>query len=89
MSFISDFLSLIGGVYHLLIAVPILGIGILVGGFGYRWLLQKNPTLLANLVASVGADISTLTTDAEKAAASTTAASATVTTLPSTYGSTK
>lgn len=47
--------SLIGGAYRLVIDVPVFGIGILIGGFGYRYLLLKNPSLLQKLVSKVEA----------------------------------
>jgi hypothetical protein len=45
--------SLIGGAYKLMINVPVFGIGVLIGGFGYRWLLKKNPAMLDKLVTLV------------------------------------
>jgi len=82
MSFLSDFFSLFGSIYHVLLELPLLGIGILVGGFGYRFLLQKYPSLLSSAITDVGTEISSLTSDAQKIA------SAAATSLPSTYGST-
>lgn len=58
--------SLIGGAYKLLIDVPVFGIGVLVGGFGWNFLLKRNPTLLNKLVATVQAEATKL----ESAAAS-------------------
>jgi hypothetical protein len=57
----SEIFSFIGGAYRLIIDVPVFGIGILVGGFGYRWLLKSNPTLLSKLVASVEAEAKVVT----------------------------
>lgn len=45
--------SLIGGAYKLMINVPVFGIGVLIGGFGYRFLLKKNPAMLDKLVTLV------------------------------------
>jgi len=61
-------LSFIGGAYKLIIDVPIFGIGVLIGGFGYRYLLKKNPALLQKLVSSVAAEAQTLAQDVTSAA---------------------
>lgn len=52
--------SLIGGAYKLLIDVPIFGIGIGVGAFGYNYLLKKNPAMLQKIVTTVVADAQAL-----------------------------
>lgn len=49
-------ISIITDAYKLAVNVPVFGIGVLVGAFGYRYLLKKNPTMLQNLVAKVAAE---------------------------------
>jgi hypothetical protein len=66
----TELLSLIGGAYRLIIDVPVLGIGILVGGLGYRYLLLKNPALLQKLVDEVASVSQTIASDVSAAVAS-------------------
>jgi hypothetical protein len=71
MTYISDFFSLFGTVYKLLLEFPLLGIGILAGVFGYRYLLLKDPTLLAKLVAKAEAAVKDIEQDVTSATTST------------------
>jgi hypothetical protein len=89
MSFLSDFVSLFGTVYHVLLELPLLGVGILVGGFGYRFLQSKYPSLLSSAITDVGTQISSLEAGAQKIAAAAATTSSAASSLPSTYGSSK
>lgn len=42
---------------HLASAAPSLVLGILIGVFGYRYMLKKNPTMLSKLVSIASADV--------------------------------
>ncbi len=68
---LSTVLSFIGSLYKFIINVPFFGAGILVGAFGYRLLLKKNPAMLQKLVNLVQTEASNL---ASKATPSTTSA---------------
>jgi len=68
-------LTVLGDLLHLVITVPILFVGILIGALGYRYLLKKDPQMLANLVAVAHAELQKLaTTTAAKAASAVTPA---------------
>lgn len=76
MTYISDLISLFGSIYHLLLEVPVLGVGILVGAFVYRFLLKKYPSLLQTLVTDVEAAGKTILTKASTSSTATNTATA-------------
>lgn len=55
---------------------PVLAVGIVIGGYGYKYLLKKNPVALEALVQEVNAGVATI----ETAVSSVTAATAPQTT---------
>jgi hypothetical protein len=64
-----DIVSIVADLWKLAIGVPVFGIGILVGGFGYRYLLKNDPTLLNNLVAKAEAELQAIAVKASAKAA--------------------
>lgn len=55
-----DAISILGDLAHLVITVPVLAVGIVVGALGYRYLLKKDPTLLSSLVSAAYTDLQKL-----------------------------
>ncbi len=82
-----NWLSIAADLLHLVITVPVLFVGMLIGVFGYRYLLKKDPTLLASLVAAAHADLQKLAT-AAAAKAATAIPPAVVTAAPATVSAT-
>lgn len=52
-----DYVSIIGDLLHVVIAAPLLGVGIVIGALGYRYLLKNEPALLNGLVSSAYNDL--------------------------------
>jgi cytochrome bd-type quinol oxidase subunit 1 len=52
-----DYVSIIGDVLHVVIAAPLLGVGIVIGAIGYRYLLKNEPSLLNSLVSAAYTDL--------------------------------
>lgn len=63
-------LSAILSLAHLLIAVPTLTVGIVIGAYGYGFLLKRYPSLLSSLVQKATAEVQVIVASvAAKAAA--------------------
>lgn len=52
-----DYVSIIGDLLHVVIAAPLLGVGIVIGAIGYRYLLKNEPALLNGLVSTAYSDL--------------------------------
>lgn len=85
-----DYVSIIGDLLHVVIAAPLLGVGIVIGVVGYRYMLKNEPALLNGLVSSAYSDLQTALKDLEAKAgaavkpAPTTTVAPTTTTAPAT-----
>jgi type IV secretory pathway TrbL component len=65
-----NWVTILADLFHLIVTVPVLFVGIVIGALGYRYILKKDPAALANLVAIAHAELQKLaTTTAAKAAA--------------------
>ena len=61
-----DYMTILSYLWKLVVVAPSLGVGIVIGVVGYRFLLKRNPTMLNKLVALAEAELQKL---AEKATA--------------------
>lgn len=73
-----DILTVAGDVLHLVITVPVLAVGIVIGAFGYRYLLKNDPKLLSGLVTTAYNDLQKIAAAAQAKAASAPAIAGTV-----------
>jgi hypothetical protein len=55
-----DITSLLGDLFHLIVTVPVFGVGVITGALVYRLLLKKDPALLNSLIASAYAEVQKL-----------------------------
>lgn len=55
-----DILSAVTGAVRLAVDAPMLVIGFIIGMVVYNYLLKKNPTMLAKLIAAASADVQKL-----------------------------
>lgn len=67
-STVSAVFSDVVGAVRILVDVPVLAIGIIIGAFAYNYILKKYPTLLAKLVTDASADLQKIATSVASAA---------------------
>lgn len=58
-----DITSLLGDLFHLIVTVPVFGVGVVVGALGYRLLLKKDPALLNSLIEAAYTEVQKLAAD--------------------------